>query len=136
MLKIYNKRENVQISKNFNQAEFDCKCKNQDCTFTLLDLRVVDFLEDLRARTGEPVVLSSAFRCMAHNRSVGGVRNSFHKRGKAVDIILPTGWAMNDYVEEIKKVGFTMIIPYPDADFVHAHIATISQLEKAEDYFT
>lgn len=136
MLTIYEKRENARLSEHFNQHEFDCKCKYPDCTYTLIDHRVLINLEELRSRTGEPVIITSGYRCQMHNIDVGGVRNSFHKRAKAVDIVLPTGYAMNDYIQFIKKCGFNLIIPYEEQDFVHCQIASIPEAEKFLEEFS
>lgn len=130
MHKIYDKRENVRFSDHFRQHEFDCKCKYRDCTFTIVDTRLVYILEELRARTGEPVIITSGYRCQMHNGDVGGVNNSFHKRGQAVDISLPTGWSMNDYVEQARRSGFMLIIPYEEHDFVHCQISAPVETEK------
>ena len=124
MHRFFKKRDGARLSDHFRQHEFDCKCKNKDCTFTIVDMRLIPILEELRARTGEPVIITSGFRCQVHNHEVGGVPNSFHKRGQAVDIVLPTAWAMNDYVDAAAKSGFMMTIPYDDQDFVHCQISS------------
>ena len=43
-------------------------------------------LEPLRERFGEPIYISSGYRCPQLNRAVGGVPNSQHTRGEAADI--------------------------------------------------
>ena len=49
-----------------------------------------EVLEPLRAYAGEPVTISSGYRCPELNRRVGGVRNSQHLTGNAADIYHPT----------------------------------------------
>lgn len=44
-------------------------------------------LEPLRNNFGVPVIISSGYRCAALNRAVGGVKNSQHLKGEAVDIV-------------------------------------------------
>ena len=46
-------------------------------------------LEPLRVWIGKPVVINSGYRCAKLNQLVGGVSNSQHQTGQAVDIRLP-----------------------------------------------
>ena len=46
-------------------------------------------LEPLRTFAGQPVVISSGYRCHALNRAVGGAKGSQHCRGEAADIAIP-----------------------------------------------
>lgn len=43
-------------------------------------------LEPARAIIGNPVVITSGYRCEALNKAVGGVNGSYHKKGMAADI--------------------------------------------------
>jgi len=45
-------------------------------------------LEPLRTAMGEPIKISSGFRCQALNKAVGGVWNSQHVKGQAADICI------------------------------------------------
>ena len=45
-------------------------------------------LEPLRVAMNEPVKIGSGFRCQALNRAVGGVSNSQHLTGQAVDLCI------------------------------------------------
>jgi hypothetical protein len=66
----------------FRAEEFVCPC----CGKILLDTDLIMKLEDLRHMLGEPIVILSAYRCPKHNKEVGGVPNSAHTKGMAVDI--------------------------------------------------
>ena len=46
----------------------------------------MEVLQPLRDFLGEPVVISSGYRCAELNKAVGGVRNSQHMKGEAADI--------------------------------------------------
>ena len=83
MVKKYSRGENVQLSKNFHLREFECKCGK--CPHTLVDTEHIKKLQELRDTIG-PVNITSAYRCEAHNASVGGSSNSQHKLGTATDI--------------------------------------------------
>jgi len=71
--------------RHFQTQEFLCRC---GCGQGLehMDRELLDKLEEARQRAGIPFVLTSAFRCEAHNRAVGGVDDSAHTKGMAVDI--------------------------------------------------
>ena len=43
-------------------------------------------LEPLRQHFGKPIRINSGFRCKALNDAVGGAKNSYHTKGRAVDI--------------------------------------------------
>ena len=45
-------------------------------------------LEPLRGAMGEPIKIGSGFRCQALNKAVGGVYNSQHMKGQAVDLCI------------------------------------------------
>lgn len=45
-------------------------------------------LEPLRSAMGEPIMISSGYRCEQLNRAVGGVSNSQHLKGQAADICI------------------------------------------------
>lgn len=45
-------------------------------------------LEPLRVAMGEPIKIGSGFRCQKLNKAVGGVYNSQHLKGQAVDLCI------------------------------------------------
>ena len=45
-------------------------------------------LEPLRVAMGEPIKISSGFRCERLNKAVGGVYNSQHLKGQAADLCI------------------------------------------------
>ena len=45
-------------------------------------------LEPLRVAMNEPIKIGSGFRCQALNKAVGGVKNSQHMKGQAVDLCI------------------------------------------------
>lgn len=61
-------------------------------------------LEPLRVAMNEPVKIGSGFRCQALNRAVGGVSNSQHLTGQAVDLCidgdLKKGRRWFDYIRQ------------------------------------
>lgn len=80
------KGSNVQLSKNFNSNEFDCKCKRATCKQTLIDMEHVTNMQILRDRVNKRIIQNCAYRCNEHNDEVGGVSGSQHPQGFASDI--------------------------------------------------
>ncbi len=61
-------------------------------------------LEPLRIAMGEPIKISSGFRCQELNKAVGGVANSQHCKGQAADLCidgdLKKGRKWFDYIKQ------------------------------------
>ena len=57
------------------------------CAYHLLHVLVEQLLDPIREAWGEPIVVSSGYRCKELNTLVGGVKNSHHMLGCAADII-------------------------------------------------
>ena len=69
-------------------------------------------LEPLRVAMNEPIKIGSGFRCQALNKAVGGVSNSQHMKGQAVDLCidgdLKKGKKWFDYIR--KNLSFDQLI--------------------------
>ncbi len=96
----YKKGEDIQLSKNFHLSEFECPCS--ECQWTLVDLDHVKKLQWKRSRWKKSVKLTSAYRCDAHNKRVGGVTKSQHKEGTATDIRV-RGMAPDKVADDCEK---------------------------------
>ena len=55
--------------------------------YHLLHVLVDQLLDPIREAWGEPIVVSSGYRCKQLNELIGGVKNSHHILGCAADII-------------------------------------------------
>lgn len=75
---------NVRLTANFNLREFQCK----HCGAVKIDPELVRRLQSLRNEVGKAVIVTSGYRCPAHNANVGGAKDSQHLYGKAADIIV------------------------------------------------
>ena len=84
---LFPKSEIARFTPNFVLREFHCRCQERGCHFTLVHPRLVESLQTLRERLARPLILSSAFRCRAYNRIVGGTLRSYHTRGMAADVV-------------------------------------------------
>lgn len=106
----------IKLSKHFTSSEFSC----HHCGFTKVNFELIIKLEELRKLCGNrPIVITSGYRCSIHNKEVGGVANSQHLYGNAVDIKIK-GLTPQQVAEKAKEVGFTFVKIYPT--FTHIDI--------------
>ena len=77
------------MTKNFKKSEFDCKCGCEMPGDVLVNItKLANQLQYVRDNVAMPITINSAYRCEAHNKSVGGSVNSQHLLGKAADIVV------------------------------------------------
>ena len=77
----------MKLTKNFNKEEFDSKdgaCMPNDVLNNIAEL--AKNVQIIRDYVGVPLTINSGYRSPAHNKSVGGVDNSYHVQGKASDL--------------------------------------------------
>lgn len=77
----------------WSPEEFRCRCGEYHdpyCSgWPALPSRVLlELADDIRDRLGKPAHRSSAVRCVQHNKDSGGVANSQHLTGKALDFFV------------------------------------------------
>ena len=87
----------------------------------MIDTKSMDALQALRDNWGQPLHLTSAFRSAAHNRRVGGVRNSMHVLARAYDINV-SGWTQTErraFERMAIACGFTGFGFYKNQQFIH-----------------
>jgi hypothetical protein len=65
--------------------------------------------------------VTSTFRTPAHNRAVGGVRNSYHLRGRAIDIARRPGVTHAMIAAAFRNAGYRLIESLDEGD--HSHFA-------------
>lgn len=78
---------NIKDFKNFEFRELKCKCGGKYCNGYPVGFsyELLSQLQDVRNHFGKAVIITSAVRCAQHNANVGGVKNSKHTQGRAVD---------------------------------------------------
>jgi uncharacterized protein YcbK (DUF882 family) len=121
----YTKGKAVQLSTNFKSTEFDCHGKGC-CSQTLVDQKLVNYLQKIRTHFGKAVNISSGYRCVTHNKNVGGATGSRHAKGQAADIYIngvkPAEIAK--YAESIGILGIGLYETDKDGYFVHVDTRT------------
>lgn len=119
-IKTYAKGSNTKLSANFNSSEFDCHGSGC-CSSTLVDDKLVTYLQQIREHFGKPVNISSGYRCATHNKNIGGATNSRHSKGQAADIYI-NGVAPAEiakYAESMGILGIGLYETNSDGFFVH-----------------
>lgn len=121
------------MSKNyFDLSEFVCQCKDKNCAGKEPQLKMnpllVQGLNRLRETFGKPLIVTSGFRCQAHNKSVGGAKNSQHMYGTGVDIRPVSGG--KEELDRLFKLAqdekaFTGIGNGVPKGFVHLDVRTL-----------
>lgn len=79
------KGSTAKYSTHLSHREFACGCNHTDCVMQLARYDLLHAFDMTRIQYGEPITITSGFRCQRHNRDIGGVDNSMHKIGAGVD---------------------------------------------------
>ena len=103
---------------HFSAAELMCPCCGTGAD--KMSHSMLRMAEEIREENGnKPMIVSSAYRCAKHNAEVGGVANSHHLYGQAMDVHI-NGVPASIIVEQAKRRGS------PDAYAMNANWAHIS----------
>lgn len=119
MWHFFEKEKEFILSKNLAHSEFRCRCNNTDCNFTIVYKSVIEAFQRVRDIIKEPIEVTSGFRCQKHNSSVGGVVDSRHMRGQAIDMAYPADIDKKEFIDMCAQ-NFDYIIECDT--FVHCHI--------------
>ena len=84
---------------------------------------VEEVLEPVRERLGKPIVVNSGFRCPIHNAAVGGVANSQHMKGEAVDITCDDNKRLAEIIEQLGKYDQMIRYKRPDGSIRFIHVS-------------
>lgn len=70
--------------RHFTREEMACRC---GCGRADMDPDYMHWLDELRESFGEPIIVTSGYRCPDHNEDVSSTgRDGPHTTGKAVDV--------------------------------------------------
>lgn len=106
---------------HFKPSEMASKCGSPGL---LVDARLMDSLEALRALAGVPLHVNSGYRSKKHNKAERGSPKSQHMLGKAADIRTHrvTVEALAALAERIPAFAGGGIGWYPEDGFVHVDV--------------
>lgn len=109
--------------KHFKKSEFKCRCGGKYCKGYPEEPKekLIRLADKVRDHFGKPMTVSSGVRCKQHNANVGGVSNSRHLSGKAMDFCvsgLPASLVL-PYVQSLSGVRYAYAI---DRNYIHMDI--------------
>lgn len=102
----------------FKKPEFECRC---GCGSSEMEEKLVKTADKVREHFGNPMTVSSGRRCATHNARVGGVSNSRHLSGKAMDFCIRgmSASMVLTYVQKLPEIRYAYAI---DSNYVHMDI--------------
>ena len=107
----------------WNREEFRCRCGGRYCDgFPAEPSRtLVQLVDDLRHIAGRPAHASSGLRCSTWNELQGGVANSRHLAGKALDFSMEgmSGDQLLSLAESDPRTRYAYVI---DGGWVHVDV--------------
>lgn len=106
------------MSKYFTVEEQMCKC----CGAVRVDDKLMNMLTKARELAGIPFPVTSWYRCVNHNKKVGGSPTSSHMKGLAVDIAFTDSHDLGLKVKSLYAAGFNRVGINYDSKFVHVDI--------------
>ena len=95
------------------------------CAYHLLHVLVDQLLDPIREAWGEPIVVSSGYRCKELNALVGGAQHSHHLLGCAADIIAGNKddhrrlFRMIVQMQQTGQIKFTQLIAEDNYRWLH-----------------
>ena len=92
-----------------------------------MDPNLLLMLDAARHFAGIPFIVNSSYRSSRHNSSVGGVSNSSHLQGLAVDIACSNSFDRFTIINALVRAGFTRI------GIGQHHIHCDIDIEKGQD---
>jgi len=107
------------VSRNFKLYEFE----SRDTHEVKIHQEIIRKTQMVRDILGLPVRVNSGYRTPEHNREVGGVPNSLHCEGKAVDLscaFVP----LEQLTIAAIWAEFMRIIVYEDLRFIHCELGS------------
>jgi len=104
-----------QLSKNLSVKEITCKC---GCGFNILHPKMINTFQALRDYINKPIHITSGCRCPEWNLKVGGVNESAHIYGMALDMYV-NGLSARQFGEIIKRAEKSGVFGY---DFRYCYL--------------
>ena len=107
----------------WKRDEFRCRCGNKYCNGFPAepDQTLVELVDDLRYNAGRPGHASSGLRCDTWNSIQGGVADSRHRKGKALDFYIEglSGSQLLSRAQADPRTRYAYVI---DGQWVHVDV--------------
>ena len=116
-MQMLNSINNLKIARHFKLSEFACHC----CKRVMLHPKLLAKLVELRNTLERPVYITSGYRCFKYNQKVGGIVNSYHCIGLAVDIQVKD-INLITLLEICENIDFSGIGFYEKKNFLHLDV--------------
>lgn len=109
-------------SPHFNREEFKCCCEGRYCNGFPCEINpeLLKRLEAARQDLSTPIIVTSGVRCPSRNQEVGGIPDSKHLIGYAVDCYAP-GLSIETLAAAAKRQNLGVIL-YHKEGFCHLEI--------------
>lgn len=91
----------------FKLREFDSPDLNG--SGSLMDETLIDMLIEARSKANIPFIINSGYRTKEYNKRIGGVKNSSHLKGLAVDIKCVDSRSRSLILNALISAGFNRI---------------------------
>ena len=104
-----------KCTKDFKPEEFRCTCGR--CSGYPTHMKQVELrhIQKIRDHFKQPMIITSALRCDYENRRVGGIQNSGHTRGYAVDFYMKGVTQTSDQ----RAAAMAWIVKQPNHEFTY-----------------
>ncbi|QDP61075.1 MAG: putative peptidase M15 [Prokaryotic dsDNA virus sp.] len=93
--------------KWFTLSEFDSPDKKG--SGSKMNPAFLKILDELRDRFGKPMKINSGYRTEKHNKKIGGVKDSSHMKGLAVDVSITNSQDRFHFLKCCFQLGITRI---------------------------
>jgi len=127
---------NTEVAYKLSNYEFQCKCTEPDCTWSVIHHELISGWNALRKQHGKPLRVNSGFRCQKHNSKpeIKGVPTSRHSSGMAIDIFIgdlnPVDKAL--IIKRAKEI-FYFVKVYPV--FIHCQVEPDTEMHLGTGHF-
>jgi zinc D-Ala-D-Ala carboxypeptidase len=95
------------LTQDFDSREFSCHC----CGMGGINIQLVERLQIIRNALKEPIPIACGVRCPKHNAEVGGVPNSAHTKGLAVDVRVDNSGFRYRFLRQAFKIFNRIEVP-------------------------
>lgn len=114
-----------QHIRYFKRREFACPCKKCGGFPVEPFLPLVEIADDIRQHFNAAIIVTSGVRCSSHNAEVGGVSNSRHLLGKAMDfcVVGVSGSTVKAYCDTLIRAGKLRYCYIISGNYIHIDVA-------------